>query len=87
MYDASTVRLRNVSLSYAMSPSTLERTPFGSVVFTISGNNLWYETPNIPKGLNLDPEVLSSGAGNGKGLDFQNDPSYRQYSFGVKLTF
>ena len=87
VYDASTVRLRNVSLSYAMSPSTLERTPFGSVVFTISGNNLWYETPNIPKGLNLDPEVLSSGAGNGKGLDFQNDPSYRQYSFGVKLTF
>ena len=30
---------------------------------------------------------LGSGTGNGKGLDFQNDPSYKQYSIGVKLTF
>jgi hypothetical protein len=70
-----------------MPEKFLKRSPFGSVVFTLSGNNLWYETPNIPSGLNLDPEVLGSGTGNGKGLDFQNDPSYKQYSFGVKLTF
>jgi TonB-linked SusC/RagA family outer membrane protein len=87
VYDATTIRLRDVSLSYNMPEKFLKRSPFGSVVFTLSGNNLWYETPNIPSGLNLDPEVLGSGTGNGKGLDFQNDPSYKQYSFGVKLTF
>lgn len=87
VYDASVIRLRDISLSYSLSKKALERSPFGNVTFTVSGNNLWYETPNIPKGLNLDPEVLGSGAGNGKGLDFQNDPSYKQYSFGVKLTF
>lgn len=87
IYDASVIRLRDVSLSYSLPKRLLDQTFFGSVVFTLSGNNLWYETPNIPKHLNLDPEVLSSGVGNGKGLDFQNDPSYKQYSFGVKLTF
>ncbi|TVZ58836.1 TonB-linked SusC/RagA family outer membrane protein [Flavobacteriaceae bacterium MAR_2010_105] len=87
VYDASILRLRDVSLSYSLSKKDLERTPFGNITFTLSGNNLWYKTPNIPEGLKLDPEVLSSGVGNGKGLDFQNDPSYTQYSFGVKLTF
>ncbi len=87
VYDASVIRLRDVSLSYTFTKEQLEQTPFGSVVFTLSGNNLWYETPNIPKGLNLDPGVLGSGVGNGKGIDFQNDPSYKQYSIGVKLTF
>ena len=55
--------------------------------FSLNGNNLWYETPNIPEGLNFDPEVLGSGVGNGRGLDFQNDPSYRQYSLGIKASF
>ena len=87
VYDASTVRLRDVSLSYKMSKKSLEKTPFGSLTFTASGNNLWYKAYNIPAGLNLDPEVISSGQGNGRGLDFQNDPSYKTYSFSVKATF
>ena len=87
VYDASVFRLRDVSLSYSMPEKILDRTPFGSVVFTASGNNLWFKAPNLPKYMNLDPEVLGSGAGNGKGLDFQNDPSYKQYSLGVKITF
>jgi len=87
VYDATVVRLRDLSLSYTLPKKLLEKTPFGSVIVTMSGNNLWYNAPNLPKYLNIDPEVLSSGAGNGKGLDFNNDPSYKQYSFGVKLTF
>jgi TonB-linked SusC/RagA family outer membrane protein len=87
IYDASTMRLRDVSLSYKMSKKSLEKTPFGSLTFTASGNNLWYKAFNIPDGLNFDPEVISSGQGNGRGLDFQNDPSYKTYSFSVKATF
>ncbi len=87
VYDASVIRLRDVTLSYSMPDKALEKTPFGSMTFTLSGNNLWYETPNIPKGLNLDPEVLATGQGNTFGVDFQNAPSYKQYSFSVKLTF
>ena len=87
VYDASVIRLRDISLSYALPEKALENTPFGSVSFSVSGNNLWYKAPNLPKYLNLDPETLSSGTSNGKGLDFQNDPSYKQYSLSVKVTF
>jgi len=87
VYDASTIRLRDVSLSYNLPPSLLKKTPFGSLSFTLTGNNLWYYSPNLPKYLNLDPEVLATGAGNTFGVDFQNAPSYKQYSFSIKLTF
>ncbi len=87
VFDASVIRLRDISLSYNLPEKMIGKTPFGSVTFTLSGNNLWYKAPNLPKYMNLDPEVLSAGVGNAKGLDFQNDPSYKQYSFGVKLTF
>jgi len=70
-----------------MTPQSLEKTPFGSLTFTVSGNNLWFKALNVPDGLNFDPEVISSGQGNGRGLDFQNDPSYKTYSFSVKATF
>lgn len=87
VYDASTVRLRDVSLSYTISKKALERTPFGSAIFTFTGNNLWFHTPNLPKYLNLDPEVLATGQGNSFGIDFQNAPSYKQYALSIKLTF
>jgi hypothetical protein len=87
VYDASTVRLRDVTLSYSLPKKALERTPFGSMIFTLTGNNLWFYAPNIPEHLNLDPEVLATGAGNTFGVDFQNAPSYKQYSFSIKLTF
>ena len=90
VYDATVIRLRDISLTYNLPESLLEKTPFGSASFTFSGNNLWFDAPNLPEYMNLDPEVLGSGANgptNGKGLDFQNDPSYKQYSLGVKLTF
>jgi TonB-linked SusC/RagA family outer membrane protein len=87
VYDATTIRLRDVTLSYTLSKKTLEKTPFGSAIFTLTGNNLWFETPNMPKYLNLDPEVLATGQGNSFGIDFQNAPSYKQYSLSIKLTF
>jgi TonB-linked SusC/RagA family outer membrane protein len=90
IYDASVVRLRDISLSYNLPSKVLDKTPFGSATFTFSGNNLWYFAPNLPKYMNLDPEVLgaaANGPSNGKGLDFKNDPSYKQYSVGLKLTF
>ncbi len=87
VYDASTLRLRDVSLSYALPKKHLEKTPFGSFIISASGNNLWFKSFNLPDGLNFDPEVISAGVGNARGLDFQNDPSYKTYSLSVKVTF
>jgi len=90
VFDASVLRLRDISLSYAMPDKLLENSPFGSAVFTLQANNIYYNAPNLPQYMNLDPEVLGAnpdGTTNSKGLDYQNDPSYKQMSLGVKLTF
>jgi hypothetical protein len=87
VYDATRFRLQEVSLSYALSQKVLDKTPFGNVSFTVTGNNLWWYAPNIPKGINFDPNVSGTGVGNGQGFDFLNGPSSRRYGFSVKATF
>ncbi|PIB29082.1 SusC/RagA family TonB-linked outer membrane protein [Maribacter sp. 4U21] len=87
IYDASVIRLQEVSLGYSMPSKWLDKTPFGSLSFTLSGQNLWYEAINIPKGTNFDPNVAGVGVGNGRGFDYLNGPSSRRYGLSVKATF
>ncbi len=86
-FDATVIRLREVSLSYAFPAAMLSKTPFGSAGITISGENLWFNAPNFPKGLNFDPEVLSLGVGNGRGFDFRTAPTARRWGVSLNLTF
>ncbi|MFT6096826.1 SusC/RagA family TonB-linked outer membrane protein [Patiriisocius sp. Uisw_017] len=87
IYDASHLRLREASFTYALSEKMLDRTPFGNVSFSLSGQNLYVRAFNIPAAFNIDPEALSTGTGNGQGLEFQTGPTTRRYSFSVKATF
>lgn len=87
VYDGSVIRLREVSLTYALPSKFLEKTFIGSLSFTLLGQNLWYWAPNVPKYTNFDPEVISTGVGNGLGLDFQTTPSSRKYGFSIKASF
>ena len=85
--DGTTLRLQEVSLSYSLPQSIVENTPFGSVTFTASGFNLWYEAFNAPKGTNFDPNAAGLGVGNGQGFEFLNAPSSRRYGGTLKFTF
>jgi len=87
IYDGTVIRLREISLSYALSSKLLDKTPLGSLSFTILGNNLWFLAPNVPKYSNFDPETISTGVGNGMGLDFQTAPTSKKYGFSIKATF
>jgi TonB-linked SusC/RagA family outer membrane protein len=90
VFDASVFRIRDISLTYSLPEDLLQNTPFGSAVFSAQANNFYYNAPNLPQYMNLDPEVLGAnpeGSTNTKGVDYQNDPSYKQFSLGVKLTF
>lgn len=86
-YDGSYVKLREVSVSYTLPKSILENSPFGSVVFTLSGQNLWYDAFGFPDGANFDPEVLSLGVGNGRGFELMNVPTSRQIGGSLRITF
>ncbi|NQU84452.1 MAG: SusC/RagA family TonB-linked outer membrane protein, partial [Mariniphaga sp.] len=87
VYDASTIRLQEVSLSYSLPSQILNKTPFGSVTFTASGYNLWYDAINTPDGANFDPNTSGLGVGNGFGFDYINGPSAKRYGFSAKITF
>jgi len=87
VFDASTIRLQEVGLSYAIPKKFLDKTPFGSLSFTVSGQNLWYKAINMPDGTNFDPNVAGVGVGNGRGFDYLNGPSSRRYGLSVKASF
>jgi hypothetical protein len=87
IYDASVVRLQEVSLGYSFSSKVLERSPFGSLSITAQGFNLWYDAYNTPDGANFDPNVQGAGVGNSQGFDFLNGPSARKFGLSVKATF
>ncbi|MDX1407487.1 MAG: TonB-dependent receptor, partial [Saprospiraceae bacterium] len=86
-FDGTVIRLREVSLSYEIPQSVLERLPIGSASIILSGQNLWYNAPNFPEGINYDPEVLSLGVGNGRGFDYITGPTSKKYGVTLNLTF
>ena len=87
IYDASTIRLQEISFGYSLPKKVLDKSPFGSITFTLSGNNLYFRAINTPKGANFDPNTSGTGVGNGIGFDFLNGPSSRRYGLSVKATF
>ncbi len=87
IFDGTVIRLREVALSYALPASLLDRTPFGTLSVRLSGENLFYNAPNFPEGVNFDPEVLSLGVGNGRGFDFLTGPTAKKFGATLSLTF
>lgn len=87
IFDGTTIRLREVSLSYGLPKSFLDKTPFGAVLLTFSGQNLWFQAVNIPAGANFDTEVLSLGVGNGQGFEYMNVPTAKKYGASLRVTF
>ncbi len=87
VYDASVVRLQEISLAYSLPTKALEKTPFSKLSFTVQGFNLWYDAYNMPDGANFDPNVAGAGIGNARGFDFLNGPSSRRYGLTVTASF
>ncbi len=87
IYDATHIRLREASISYRLPKKWLDRTPFGNVSFTVSGQNLFVKAFNTPDSVNYDPELNSLGVGNSQGFDYLTSWNSRRYGMSVKVTF
>ncbi|RIV19351.1 SusC/RagA family TonB-linked outer membrane protein [Fibrisoma montanum] len=90
IYDATVVRLREVSLGYSVPKAFLQRYAkvFGSLRLSVSGRNLWFYAPNMLEGLNFDPEVLSNFAdSNIQGFDLGAAPSTRRFGVNLNASF
>lgn len=79
--DASWTKLREVSLSYSLPKSFLEKTFINSFEIGVSGRNLLVITDFE----GVDPEVNLTGASKGRGLDYFTNPGTRSILFNLKL--
>jgi hypothetical protein len=83
VYDASYVKLRQVSLSYTIPSTVLKKTFITGITLTAVASNLWIIFKNLPY---ADPES-GLGAGNLQGYTTGSLPSTRDFSLNLKLTF
>ncbi|MCH6234471.1 SusC/RagA family TonB-linked outer membrane protein [Cognataquiflexum rubidum] len=86
IFDATVVRLREISLGYMFPRELLSKTPFGSAFISMSGRNLWYKAPNTPAAMRYDPEVSTAGANN-LGYDQLGVPPTKRYGVNLRFTF
>lgn len=86
-FDGSTFRIREASLGYSLPKKILDGTPLGAVRFSVTGSNLWFRALNMPKYVNFDTDVLSTGVGNSLGFDYLTGPSARRFGATLNLTF
>lgn len=84
IYDASFIKLREVTVGYNFSEKVLRKTPIKTARFSLAGRNLAILHKNTPQG--LDPESAST-AGNGQGMENGSLPPNAIYGFNLKLTF
>ncbi len=87
VYDATVVRLREMSLSYALPSGFLQKSPFGNISINVSGTNLWYYAPNFPTHTNFDPETTSLSGGVVAGFERLTGPSSRRIGVSIRATF
>lgn len=84
IFETSWFRVRELSLSYNLPGSLLNRTPFSKAEFAVFGRNLYLNAPHYP---HLDPEQNVLGIGNAQGLEFNALPQSRSMGASLKLSF
>ncbi|ASK29313.1 SusC/RagA family TonB-linked outer membrane protein [Chryseobacterium sp. T16E-39] len=83
VYDASFIKLRQVSVSYTFDKKNLGNIGIQSLTLGIVGSNLWIIHKNLPY---ADPEAgLSSG--NIQGYQSGVMPATRNFAFNLKVNF
>ena len=84
IYDATSIRLRNIALSYTLPKSLLNNTPITKAKLGISCNNVWM----IKSYMNgIDPESVFATGSNATGYEFASSPTTRSFLFNITLGF
>lgn len=85
VFDASYIRLRELSFSYSLPQSLIAKLPFGSVDFNFAARNLWTYAPNVR---HINPETNANGANSSFfGFELNSPPGQASYSAGLRFTF
>lgn len=83
IYDASYIKLRELTLSYTLPKKWLRKTPIENLSLTAFGRNLFILHSSLK---NVDPESNYNN-GNGQGFEYGSLPSRRTYGLGLNIKF
>lgn len=84
IYDATNIRLRNLSLNYNLPKQWLATTPFQSIKVGANVNNVWMIKSHL-KG--VDPESVYATSTNAVGFEGNSAPTSRTVLFNVSFGF
>ena len=85
IFDASYIKLREITLSYALPAYVIENTPFGSFSIGVEARNVWLIHSEVP---HIDPETNFFGTSLiGEGVEFNSVPSTRSIGANIRFTF
>ena len=87
VYDGTVYRLREVVLAYSIPSSIVSKLKLTAATFSVSGRNLWFLAPNLPKYVNFDPDVNNVVSGNAQGVEQGGAPSTRRVGVNLNITF
>jgi TonB-linked SusC/RagA family outer membrane protein len=87
IFDATRVRIREISLSYSLPTSLISRLKLRSVSISAVANNVWWRAINAPKYSKVDFDRTAFGAGNGAGIEYISGPSATDYGVNLKVSF
>jgi TonB-linked SusC/RagA family outer membrane protein len=82
VWDATTFRVREVSVGIDLPNTVFGAKIFTSARLTAYARNLFYYAPNSP----MDPEVNTQGAGNIRGLELQSSTNSRTFGAAFRVT-
>ena len=83
-YDATNIRLRNITLRYDFNKAMLKNTPFQRLRLSATCNNVWMIHYNLP---GIDPESVSATNTNATGFENGAAPTSRSFTFNVTVGF
>lgn len=87
IYDATVYRLRELSIGYDLPRALVNKLKLQGINISVSGRNLWYLAPNMPKYINFDPEIGSFGNGQLQGIELSGAPTAKRYGINLNVTF
>lgn len=83
-YDATNIRLRNITLGYDFNKAMLKNTPFQRLRLSATCNYVWMIHYNLP---GIDPESVSATNTNATGFENGAAPTSRSFTFNVTVGF
>lgn len=83
IYDASYIKLREVSLGYTIPKSVFSGAKINSIYVSAFARNLLTFNNDLP---NVDPESMYT-SGNGQGFEYGSLPFRQSYGFNIKVAF